>query len=65
MDQGKKQAVMMAVLAFNITFILFTLLFNMSLPPLNYSFSGLRLLLGLLVAGGAAAGGYFAAKMNS
>jgi hypothetical protein len=64
MDQGKKQCAMMAILAFNITFILFTILFNMNLPPLNWGFSALKLLLGILVAGGAAAGAYFAAKMK-
>jgi hypothetical protein len=64
MDPGKKQAIMMAILAFNITFVLFTALFNAGLPPLDWSFSILKLLLGLLVAGGAAAGGYFGVKMT-
>lgn len=64
MDQATKQCLLMAILAFNITFILFAILFNSGLSPFGFGFSMLRLLLGLLVAGGAAVGGYFGAKMT-
>ncbi|GIW90203.1 MAG: hypothetical protein KatS3mg109_0635 [Pirellulaceae bacterium] len=64
MDQASKQAVMMAILAFCITLTLFMVLFNAGLPPLRWQFSVVKVLLGILIAGGAAAGGYFAARMS-
>ncbi len=64
MDSAKKQAIYVAILAGNITFILFMLLFNSSMSPFQWGFSTLKLLLGILIAGGAATGGYFAASMS-
>lgn len=58
MDESQKKSIMMAILAFNITFILFMVLFNF-----GESFSYAKVMLGLLIAGGAAAGGFFASKM--
>jgi hypothetical protein len=60
MDPAQKQAIMVAILAFNFTFIVFTVVFNSLLFP----FSWIRIPLGLLIAAGAAAGGYFACKMT-
>jgi len=62
MDPAKKQATMMAILAFNFTFIIYTIVFMSGL--FGWHFSSLRLLLGILIAGGAAAGGYFACRMT-
>lgn len=64
MDQGQRQAILMAILAFNITFVLYTLLFNAGLPPLRWQFTVTRLLLGLLISGGVATGGFFASRMT-
>lgn len=58
MNEAQKKSVMMAILAFNLTFILYTFLFNY-----GENFSFLKVLLGLAIAAGAAAGGYFGAKM--
>ncbi len=64
MDQATKQSVMMAILAFCITLTLFMIFFNSGLPPLRWQFSVGKVLLGFVIAGGAAAGGYFAARMS-
>lgn len=58
MDEAQKKSVMMAILAFNVTFILFMVLFNY-----GEAFTWGKVLLGLLIGAGAAAGGFFAAKM--
>jgi len=62
MDPAQKQAIMVAILAFNFTFIIFTIVFNSTL--FGGHFVLLRVPLGLLIAAGAAAGGYFACKMT-
>ena len=61
MNEAQKKSIMMAILAFNLTFILYTFLFNYG--EQGRDFSLLKVLLGLLIAAGAAAGGYFGAKM--
>ena len=65
MDEANKRCIMMAILAFHITFILFTVLFNSTWSPFRgIHFGWLKMVLGLLIAAGAATGGYFGAKMT-
>ncbi|MBM4000169.1 MAG: hypothetical protein FJ297_11650 [Planctomycetes bacterium] len=65
MDPSKKQAIYVAILAGNITFIAFMVLFNSSMSPFQWGeFSALKTLLGLMIAGGAAGGAFFAARMG-
>jgi hypothetical protein len=64
MDPAKKQPILIGILCFNIAFILFMLLFNAGLPPLRWPFSVVKVLIGILLGGGAAVGGYFAARMT-
>ena len=60
MDETKKQQILLAVVAFNITIIVFQLAFNSSiLRGPTVQFSAMKLLLGILLAGGAAGIGYF------
>jgi hypothetical protein len=47
-----------AIIAFNLTIITYQLIFNSGL--FGFTFSVLKLLLGLVLAGGVAAGAYFA-----
>ena len=64
MDAAQKYCMYMAILAFNLTFVVFTILFNSALSPFGYRYSVLKVLLALLISSGAAAGAYFGAKMT-
>jgi hypothetical protein len=62
MDDEQRQRLMIALVAFNLTIVIYQVVFNMGL--FGFTFSAGKLMLGLLLAAAVGAGGYFAAGMR-